>query len=227
MKSPNIYTYAFLNTPDYPLDLPDGNFGKVRLINNKGISAVVEPGISLETVENNDEEVIKMVLAHDRVICELFHQITVLPLRFGTYFTSEENLINHINLNAQEYQQKLDSIHGKNEYLLKLSPRNLPEPVKATAGGGRDYFLAKKQHYEKQKIFNIVQADEKHSLIHLIKQIYQSSVIVQHQAEEVRIYFLVNYYDKSLLVEQFLTWQEACPRWDLFLGEGLPPYHFI
>lgn len=227
MKSSKIYTYAFLNTPDFSLDLPEGNFGKVRLINGKTISAVVETETFLEIVENNDEQVIKMVLAHDRVICELFHQITVLPLRFGTYFTSEENLLNHIEVNAQQYQEKLNSIHGKNEYLLKLIPRNLQEPVKVSTGGGRDYFLAKKQHYENQKIFNIAQADEKYSLIHLIQEMYQSSVIVQHQAEEVRIYLLVNYYDKALLLEQFLAWKQACPRWDLFLGEGLPPYHFI
>ncbi|MCM0589528.1 MAG: GvpL/GvpF family gas vesicle protein [Gloeotrichia echinulata IR180] len=227
MKTHNIYTYAFVKTPDFPLDLPDGNTGQVRLINGGGISAIVESGTTIESVQKNDEEVIKMVLAHDRVICELFDQITVLPLRFGTYFISQEALLDHIETNAKEYQEKINQFHGKNEYLLKLIPRTLPEPVKASVAGGRDYFLAKKQYYENQKIFQIAQADEKYSLIHLITELYKSSVIVQHQAEEVRIYLLVSYQDKSLLSKQFLTWQEACPRWDLFLGEGLPPYQFI
>ncbi|BAY29228.1 hypothetical protein NIES2107_10690 [Nostoc carneum NIES-2107] len=227
MESLNIYTYAFFKTPDIPLHLPEGNAGKLFLIHSSGISAVIEPGISLESVQNNDEQVIKMVLAHDRIIRELFQQTTVLPLRFGTSFASSVSLLKHIESHAEEYHAKLAYIQRKTEYNLKLLPRIFQEPLKSPVGGGRDYFLAKKQHFENQKFFMIAQADEKSSLINLITEIYQSAVIVQDKGEELRVYFLVAHEDKPLFLEQFLTWQDACPRWDFCLGEGLPPYHFV
>ncbi|BAY90508.1 MULTISPECIES: GvpL/GvpF family gas vesicle protein [unclassified Tolypothrix] len=227
MESLNLYTYAFFNTPDIPLNLPEGNTSQLFLIHGSGISAVVEPGISLESVQNNDEQVIKMVLAHDRIIRELFQQTTILPLRFGTSFASPATLLKHIESHGAEYREKLDYIQGKTEYNLKLLPRIFQEPVKSSISGGRDYFLAKKQHFENQKAYMIAQAEEKSSLVNLITDIYQSAVIVQDKGEEIRVYFLVNHQDKLSFLEQFLTWQEACPRWDFCLGEGLPPYHFV
>ncbi|WP_096608361.1 GvpL/GvpF family gas vesicle protein [Calothrix sp. NIES-2100] len=227
MESLNLYTYAFCQTLNIPLNLPKGHAGQLFLINSSGISAVVEQGLSLESVQNNDEQVIKMVLDHDRIIRELFQQTTVLPLRFGTSFASSDTLLNHIQFHAEEYRKTLDKIQGKTEYNLKLVPRTVKEPVRSTVGGGRDYFLAKKQYFEYQKTFMISQTDEKSSLINLITEIYQSSVIVQNKGEEIKIYILVSDQDKPLFLEQFLSWQEACPSWDFFLGEGLPPYHFV
>ncbi len=227
MESLNLYTYAFLKTPDISLNLPIGNLGQLCLIHGAGISAVVEQGISLESVQDNDEEVIKMVLTHDRVIRELFEQTTVLPLRFGTSFSSQAILLNHIEVHNREYREKLENIQGKTEYSLRLVPQTFLEPVRATVGGGRDYFLAKKQHFEQQKTFLISQTDEKSSLINLITEIYQSSAIVQNKGEEIRIYILVDDQDKSAFLAQFYTWQAACPSWDFCLGEGLPPYHFV
>ncbi|BAB73944.1 GvpL/GvpF family gas vesicle protein [Anabaena sp. FACHB-709] len=227
MRSPNFYTYAFLNTPDIPLRLPSGNLGQLLLIHGHKLSAVVEPGISLESSQNNDEEVIKMVLAHDRVICELSQQTTVLPLRFGTYFNSEETLLNHIESHAQEYQKKLDHIQGKTEYTLKLIPRKFEELAKVSGGNGRDYFLAKKLHYEHQKNFIGDQNREKNHLINLIMDVYRSSAIIQDYVEEVRLHLLVDRHDKTLLFKQVLTLQEKCPHWNLILGEPLPPYHFV
>jgi Gas vesicle synthesis protein GvpL/GvpF len=227
MESLNLYTYAFIKTPTIPLFLPKGHTGKLFLINAFGISAVVEEGISLESVQNNDEQVIKMVLAHDLVIREIFQQTTVLPLRFGTSFASPGTLFNHIKFHAEEYREILDKIQGKTEYSLKLVPRAFKEPVKSTVSVGRDYFLAKKQHFQQQTTFMIAQTDEKSSLINLITEMYQSSVVVQNQGDEIRLYILVNHQDKHLFLEQFMTWQETCPSWDFFLGEGLPPYHFV
>ncbi|MBD2359654.1 GvpL/GvpF family gas vesicle protein [Anabaena minutissima FACHB-250] len=227
MRSQNFYTYAFIKNPDFPLNLPQGNISRVMLINGTNISAVVEPEISLESYQNNDDQVIKMVLNHDRVVCELFRQNTILPLRFGTNFTSHESLLNHLEAHAQEYLEKLENIRDKNEYTLKLIPQVFAEPAKVSVGSGRDYFLAKKLHYETQKSFSIAQNEEKDSLINLITEIYQSSVIFQQQAEELRVYLLVSRYDKALLLEQVLSWQQYCPHWNLILSESLPPYHFI
>lgn len=221
-----MYTYAFLKTPESPLKLPQGVANQVLMIEGNSISAIVEPGISLESFQSNDEKVIQMVLSHDCVICELFRQITVLPLRFGTYFASQENLLNHIESCEQEYEDKLVKITGKTEFILKLIPRIFEEVV-PSSGIGRDYFLAKKQHYQNQTNFNLGQTKEKENLINLIIKIHQLPMIMQEQESELRCYILVNNRDKDLLLKEFLNWQKACPRWNLSLGEGLPPYHFI
>ncbi|MTJ37123.1 GvpL/GvpF family gas vesicle protein [Dolichospermum sp. UHCC 0260] len=167
MELENLYTYAFLEIPSSPLILPQGAANQVVLINGTELAAIVEPGIFLESFQNNDEKIIQMALSHDRVICELFQQITVLPLRFGTYFTSTNNLLNHLKSHEKEYQNKLEKINGKNEFTLKLIPRMIEEIV-PSEGGGKDYFLAKKQRYQNQNNFSIAQAAEKQNLIDLI-----------------------------------------------------------
>lgn len=226
MESENLYTYAFLKTPDFALQLPQGSTNSLIQIDGHGLSAIVEPGISLESFQDDDEKIVKMAIDHDRVICDIFRQITVLPLRFGTYFTSTENLLTHLESYEQEYLNKLEKINGKTEFILKLIPRMLEEDSPVLESG-RNYFLAKKQHYQQQKNFILAQASEKEILINFISNINQIPIIIQEKGEEVRIYLLVNYQNKTLLLEQFLTWQETCPRWNLSLGEGIPPYHFI
>ncbi len=226
MELENFYTYAFLEIPRFTLILPQGAASQVMLVNGTGLAAIVEPGISLESFQNNDQKIIQMALSHDRVICELFQQVTVLPLRFGTCFASINNLLNYLEYHRQEYQDKLEKINGKIEFTLKLIPRKMEEPA-ALERGGRDYFLAKKQRYQDQNNFSIAQATEKQNLIDLITKVNQLPLVIQEKEEEVNIYLLVKSQDKSLLLEQFLNWQKACPRWDLLLGDCLPPYHFI
>ena len=102
----------------------------------------------------------------------------------------------------------------------------MEEPA-ALERAGRDYFLAKKQRYQDQNNFSIAQATEKQNLIDSITKVNQLPLVIQEKEEEVNIYLLVKSQDKTLLLEQFLNWQKACPSWDLLLGDCLPPYHFI
>ncbi|MCZ8105736.1 MAG: GvpL/GvpF family gas vesicle protein, partial [Burkholderiales bacterium] len=119
MKLYNLYTYAFLKTPIESLKLPVGMANPLLLITVGSLSAVVEPEVCLDTLQNDDERLIQSVLCHDRVICELFRQTTILPLRFGTSFLEAENLLTHLCSHAQEYQEKIEELEGKGEYLLK------------------------------------------------------------------------------------------------------------
>jgi hypothetical protein len=183
--------------------------------------------VSLESLQNDDERLIQAVLSHDRVICELFRQTTILPLRFGTSFVSKESLLTHLESHAEEYLQKLRQLNGKAEYILKFIPRTLDEPVITPEAGGRQYFLAKKQRYQTQQDFQSDQTAEWDQAVNLITQIYKSAIVVQPQGEEARIYLLVSRQDEPLLAEQFLAWQKMCFRWELQLGEALPPYDFI
>jgi hypothetical protein len=200
---------------------------RVLLMSCAGVSALVESNISVESLQNNDEQLIQAVLSHDRVICELFRQTTVLPLRFGISFASQESLLTYLESHAEEYLEKLRQLHGKAEYSLKFIPRTLDEPNITPEAGGRQYFLAKKQRYQTQQDYQIAQTQEWEQVVHLITQIYKTAIIIQSQGEEARIYLLVSYQDEPLLAEQFLAWQKECSRWELQLGLALPPYHFI
>ncbi|MEH2454380.1 GvpL/GvpF family gas vesicle protein [Nostoc sp.] len=227
MELYNVYTYAFLNTPAATLELPIGICSRVLLISNAGVSALVEPEVSLELLQNDNERLIQAVLSHDHVINELFRQTTVLPLRFGTSFASKESLLTYLESHTEEYLEKIRQLNGKAEYILKFIPRTPDEPVITPPSAGRQYFLAKKQRYQTQQDFQNAQTAQWDRAVHMITQIYKSAIVIQPQGEEARIYLLVSRQDEPLLAEQFLAWQLACDRWELQLGLALPPYHFI
>lgn len=56
MELENFYTYAFLEIPRFTLILPQGAASQVMLVNGTGLAAIVEPGISLESFQNNDQK---------------------------------------------------------------------------------------------------------------------------------------------------------------------------
>jgi Gas vesicle synthesis protein GvpL/GvpF len=227
MELYNLYTYGFLATPELGLEMPLGICDRVFLISNIGIAAVVEIGVNLESLQQNERQLITAVLSHDRVICELFRQTTILPLRFGTCFTSKQNLLTHLQSESQEYLQKLHQFKDKSEYLLKFISRTTDETVIPIESAGKQYFLAKQQRYKAQQEFYANQTAEWEGVVLQITEIYKSAIVIQPQNQEGRIYLLVSRHDENLLAKQFIAWQKACPRWELQLGEALPPYHFI
>ncbi len=189
MKLYNLYTYAFLKTPIESLKLPVGMANPLLLITSEDISAVVEPEVCLDTLQNDDERLIQSVLCHDQVICELFQQTTILPLRFGTSFLEAENLLTHLFSHAQEYQEKIEELEGKGEYLLKCIPRKPEEPVLSSESKGRQYFLAKKQLYEAQQDFYTLQVLEWQNLVDLINQSYPSTRIITARGQNHEFIF--------------------------------------
>jgi Gas vesicle synthesis protein GvpL/GvpF len=218
-----VYTYAFLTT--IPPQLPEGIFGSLQIIAAKGLAALVEP-LAAESLQKTDQQLVQAVLAHDRVIRELFEQTTVLPLRFGTCFTSRQGLLEHLETNSGEYLTKLKELQGKAEYALKLTPIAFPEAAIGADVKGKDYFLAKKQIYQAQAAWQVEQQTE---LEVLFGAIAQQHSWVRGEADNgvERVYLLGDRQSESGLVETFKTWQLQSAHWELMLGEPLPPYHFV
>ncbi|MFB2875356.1 GvpL/GvpF family gas vesicle protein [Floridanema aerugineum] len=227
MESSNLYTYCFLNTPNAAIELPIGINQPGFLVSSAGVAALVEAEVDLESIKEDDQKLIQAVVEHDHVICQIFSHTTVLPLRFGTSFASQESLLNHLESHAQEYLEKLQQLKGKGEYILKFTSRTLEDEPISNEAGGRQYFLAKKQRYQAQQNFYTAQAAEWENMVSQITEIHKSAVVVEPQNDQAKIYLLVSRQEESLLAEQFLSWQKACHRWELSLGEALPPYHFI
>jgi Gas vesicle synthesis protein GvpL/GvpF len=217
-----MYTYAFVST--IPPELPEGIFGSLQIISADGLAALVEPDLAPESLQENDNHLVQAVLSHDRVIRELFEQTAVLPLRFGTYFKTQQGLVEHLQANSSEYLQRLEQLQGKAEYSLKLTPIAFVEPPIGEEVKGKDYFLAKKQIYQAQAAWQTQQKAELETLLEAIDQQFPRWVKGEADQGVERIYLLG---DRQLEVPSFQMWQNQLSHWELVWGEALPPYHFV
>lgn len=223
-----MYVYAFLKTPEGSLSLPQGITGSIQLICSADVSALAEPELPWEAIQDNDDRLIQAVLAHDRVLRELFQQTPLLPLRFGTRFLSVDSLLEHLKTHREEYQQKLGQIAGKAEYVLKAIPLDVqPEPTLPADVQGRDYFLAKKRRYQSQVDQQQQQLAQWQTVVDAIAQLYPNLVLGEAKNNTQSLYLLVNRLDEFALYQQLKTWQNQCASWQLNLSEALPPYHFV
>ncbi|MBD1845792.1 GvpL/GvpF family gas vesicle protein [Cyanobacteria bacterium FACHB-63] len=225
-----MYTYAFFKTPSTPLQLSAGIDGDLEVIETSVLAALVEPELEFEAVQNDDNQLVQAVLAHDRVICDLFWQITILPLRFGTQFLSRDHLIAHLNENRNKYLDKLNQLEGKAEYRLKLTPIELELPSNPEMNGslkGRDYFQAKKQQYQAHLDQKDQQQQEFQQILAEIEQVYPDAKLKAGSDGVEKLYLLINKQDEMSLYQYLSKWQNQYPQWELGLGEALPPYHFV
>ncbi|NDJ17789.1 GvpL/GvpF family gas vesicle protein [Myxacorys almedinensis] len=223
-----MYTYAFFKTPktDWQFE-QDGIAGQVQVVRTLALSALVEPNVDLDEIQQNDHRLVQAVLTHDRIICDLFWATTILPLRFGTCFVSPENLLQHLEANQDKYLAKLNQFEGKAEYRLKLVPSDDAQPELDSALKGKDYFLAKKQRYQQQLHQQTQQQQELRTLLDAIAQSYPNHLLKKTGSEDEKIYLLVNREAEDTLYTRLELWQSLCPTWELTLGDALPPYHFV
>jgi len=222
-----MYTYAFCKTPLAPLTLPQGIAALVQPVEAGQLSALVEPDIALETLQQDDRLLVQAVLAHDRVIRSLFLQTTILPLRFGTSFSSLEGLLTHLHTQQQRYLDQLTQLEGKAEYTLKLTPVELPELTIASDVKGKDYFLAKKQQYQTQLLHQKQQQEAFKQIEQAVAQTYPHSRFDDAQAGGKTFYLLIARDREHQLCQSIRRLQAQSSAWQLTLGEALPPYRFV
>jgi Gas vesicle synthesis protein GvpL/GvpF len=218
-----VYTYAFVIPALF--DMPEGMVEPVTAIGDERLVAIVEPGLSFETLEANDQLLIRAALTHDRVICDLFRQITVLPLRFGTRFVSEEGLRTHLEQNASQYLARLEKLSGKAEYTLKFLPQSASLESEEADLKGKEYFLAKKQQYQARAEQQAAQQAQWQAVMEKASVLYP---VISGQEQEgiAKIHLLAEREGEVFLQQQVQQWQEACPLGTLKLEGALPPYHF-
>ena len=224
-----MYAYVFIKSqPPLDIQLPPGIIGALDLVCGQEIIAVVEPDLSPESIATDDDgELIQAVIKHDSIICQLFQQTPVLPLRFGSFWQSKADLNHHLIANEAEYLQKLNYLAPFAEYTLKCTPIEEPNPDISPDARGKNYLLAKKQRYQIQQQFQAAQTAEWENIQQLIEQDYPHIIPGEIQNNLQRLYFLVPRSETALLQERYHHWQQASPRWQINLGEPLPPYHFV
>lgn len=222
-----MYTYAFFKTPQTDLLLTEGIAGSLRVVGNEHLSALVESDLDIEAIQQDDNQLVQAVLTHDRVICDLFWQRTILPLRFGTCFVSEASLLEYLTIHEETYLSKLDHFEGKAEYRLKLTPLEIEEAPIDRQLTGKAYFLAKKQRVQEQADQRSRQHQELRQLLSAIVRTYPNYILNEAQEGIEKLYLLVDRQAEGALYEHLQHWQSECPHWELMLGEALPPYHFV
>jgi hypothetical protein len=222
-----MYTYAFLPSPARALVLPEGIERSLQLVHGDGLAALVETDLAIEELQQNDKQLMRAVVAHDRVIRDIFQQTVLLPLRFGTCFVSRQGLLEHLEVHKAEYLEKLAGLQGKAEYLLKLVPIAPFDQVVSPDMRGKDYFLAKKQLYQAQVEQQQQQQAERQWIIEAIAQTYPRWVQSEPNSDIERIYLLTDRQHEATLSDHLRTWQGHCSHWDLSVSEPLPPYHFV
>ncbi len=220
-----MYIYAFFHASTPPLNVLAGIAGEVQVVENGQLSALVEPDLEIEVLQTDNSHLVQVVLTHDRMICELFRQTTILPLRFGTCFVSQESLLEHLGTHQNSYLAKLARLESKAEYRLKLTPCELP--VSAPPGvKGKQYFLAKKQQYQDQQ----AQQEQRSQLAQVLASIsktYDDYHITEVKEGVEKLYLLVDRQQETQLYQQLQEWQNQSSHWELMLGEALPPGHFV
>lgn len=221
-----IYTYAFLCCPAKALELPLGIGGSLRLVETEWLCALVEPDLEFEALQQNDSQLLQAIIAHDRVLQEIFEQTEILPLRFGTQFVSEAGLLQHLEANHSTYLSKFSQLMGRAEYALKFIPVDNVEPEISPETKGKDYFLAKKQRYQAQLDQQQRRQIELEQVKEAIAQLY-TQVIYESKDGVDRVYLLGERSQEAILQQQVQQWQESCTYWSINLGNALPPYHFV
>lgn len=220
-----IYVYAFCPNPDTSLMMPEGILQPVQLVTVEQLGAIAEYDVDVAPMKENDVQLMNAVLAHDRVLGDMFSQVPLLPLRFGTQFKDAAALESFLESHAETYRERLATLQDKAEYLLKLSPK-LPEIVTfENSLKGRDYFLAKKQRLQAQAQ---TQADQQAEFQQFIEFLEKASIpFVQSppQEEAERLHLLLS-RDAEHTHSCITEWQHQLPNWQLHCSEPLPPYHF-
>jgi hypothetical protein len=95
--------------------------------------------------EHNPAETLnqKAGVDHARVIADCFQHSTVLPFRFGTVFSDDENLRKSIRSNQRQFQGNIDMLRGKTEMHLKIFVddccAHALEKLVPAEGVGREY----------------------------------------------------------------------------------------
>jgi Gas vesicle synthesis protein GvpL/GvpF len=184
------------------------------------LGAIVESGFPVQVCASSEKALIDAIVIHDRVLLSAFAVGTVLPLRFGTEFVSEQALLEHLEQHQSKYLTILQKLEGKAEVSLKLFAEQAePEPMPANLKG-RDYFLAKKEQAQQQQLIQTRLDGDRQTLIQDL------------QSQNIQVFTKVtDHYlllcDRSFdLTSMIMNWKTAL-KWTWKISDSIPPYHFV
>ena len=229
-----LYTFAILLAPA-PDQVPLGIMGKpIQYLQCDRIIAVVEADVDIEALKLLPEQsLMQVIVQHDRLICELFDQRTLLPLRFGTAFVSVEALETYLKEEGERLFTSLERLDGYAEFLITGSAI-APKAEAAANLKGKDYLLAKRSQYLQQEQWRSQLQEEVLDYRLMITNSLNPDIYkpeFQHVetqgSEDVRVYALLPRSQIEYVQEILRSWEEQHSHWQISWSQALPPYHFL
>ncbi|MDX2256187.1 MAG: GvpL/GvpF family gas vesicle protein [Pseudanabaenaceae cyanobacterium bins.39] len=228
-----IYTFAILMAP-CPKVQPLGLMGQpIQYWQCDRLVAVIQPDVDIEALKSLPEEsLMQAIIQHDRLVCDLFTEQTLLPLRFGTAFISLDALDMYLRQEGAKLLGDLERLTGYAEFLIKgvaIAPKVEPQ----TNLKGKDYLLAKRSLYLQQEEWRSQLQQEISSYLQLIKDNLESGTELHihstepQGSESWRCYLLLPRSQADYLQNLGKSWLEKHRHWQIEWTEALPPYHFL
>ncbi|PZO35990.1 MAG: hypothetical protein DCF19_22560 [Pseudanabaena frigida] len=229
-----IYTFAILLAPA-PANLPLGITGKpIQYLRSDRLIAAIEPDVDIEALKLLPEQsLMQAIVHHDRLICELFNNRTLLPLRFGTAFVSISALETYLQEENEKLLASLQRLDGYAEFLITGSAI-APKSEVATDLRGKDYLLAKRSQYLQQEqwrsqlqqeVLAYRQTITDNLNLDLYKPEFQH--VETQGSEDVRVYALLPRSQVAQLQQALRSWEDQHSHWQISWSDALPPYHFL
>ena len=228
-----LYTFAILLAP-IPNYIPLGIMGKpIQYLSCDRLVAVIEPDVDIEGLKLlPEQELMQVIIQHDRLVCELFEQRTLLPLRFGMAFVSIAALENYLEIEKEHLLASLERLDGYAEFLVTgtaIAPK-----IEASSNlKGKDYLLAKRSQYLQQEQWRSQLQrevlDYRQAITNYLTPEYQATFeqVETQGSEDVRVYALLPRSQVASLQTTLRSWEAEHPHWQISWSQPLPPYHFL
>ena len=229
-----IYTFAILLAPALD-ERPLGITGKpIQYLQCDRLIAAIEPDIDIDALKLLPEpSLMQVIIQHDRLVCELFNERTLLPLRFGTAFVSIAALETYLQTESERLLASLDRLDGYAEFLITGSAI-APKVEAATNLKGKDYLLAKRSQYLQQEQWRSQLQEEvldyRQTITdNLNPDLYKPEFqhVETQGSEDVRVYALLPRSQVEDLQVALRSWEEQHSHWQISWSNALPPYHFL
>ena len=233
-----IYTYAILLAPA-PSNSLLGITGKqIQYLQSDRLIAVIETDIDVEALNHLPEQALmQAIVQHDRLICELFAERSLLPLRFGTAFVSIDALETYLQEEQEKLLASLSRLNGYAEFLI-TGAAIAPKAEVETNLKGKNYLLAKRSQYLQQEQWRLQLQTEvldyRQWLINSLNSEADSKTykpefqqVETQGSEDVRVYGLLPRSQVEMLQQVTRSWQEQNSHWQILWSPALPPYHFL
>lgn len=228
-----IYTFAILLAPA-PDTLPLGITGKpIQYLVCDRLIAAIAPDVDIEALKLLPEaSLMQAIVRHDRLICDLFNDRTLLPLRFGTAFVSIDALEAYLQIESEKLLASLQRLDGYAEFLITGSAI-APKAEAATNLKGKDYLLAKRSQYLQQEQWRSQLQQEissyQQAIADHLHPDYQPKFqqVETQGSEDMRVYALLPRSQVDQLQTTLQSWQAQHFHWYIAWSQPLPPYHFL
>jgi hypothetical protein len=207
------------------------------LLGVSGNQVFVYPAGELAVVvsEHNPSEQLtqRSGVDHARVIAGCFQHSTVLPFRFGTVFSDDENLRRSVRANQRQFLSNIEQLRGKTEMHLKVfvdgsCGRALEKHLPAD-GLSREYFTNLRENAgrqrERQTRARAVSFQMHRLFMPLDEEV--SCRLTESGKMMLDVAHLIDRKSVDRYMQKFTTTSALMRECQMQLSGPWPPYHFV